>query len=124
MIQLRDVLFGFFTGVLLGLGFWIFIDGAVSSQDAFPIVHIVPAVMVLLSAVMTNAVDPNNMNNNHVKMWLFLWFTASCVSVGIAIWITAVEYPPDENWPGVTIIIMTVLVFSAGLLFFVSRKKN
>jgi L-asparagine transporter-like permease len=124
MIQVKDILFSLFTGILIGLGWWAFLDGTVSAPDAFPVAHLVPALLISLCVVMINAVNPNNMANNQVKVWLFVWFTLACVSVGFAIWITAVEYPPDDNWPGVTIIIMTTLVFMAGLLFFGSRRNK
>lgn len=124
MLQVKDVGLSIFTGLLLGGGWWAFIDGAVSAPDAFPIVHILPALVATISAVMMNLVDPNNIGNRGVKIWLFFWFAASFGAVLGGIWITAIEYPPNDNWPGVSIVVMTVLAMMAGLVFLLSRKHG
>lgn len=124
MPSTQTIIISTLTGALIAGGWWFFIDGAVHAPDAFPWFHIAPAFGIMLSMFMVNLVSPNRMERPSVKLWLFLWFTLGMVCIGVAIWITTVEYPPQYNWPGVTIILQTILVFTAGILFFVGRIQQ
>ena len=116
-----------FVGALFAGGWWAFIDGAVVAPDAFPWMHIVPALLSSVAVIMLNLVDPADDGDNQVlvRVWIFIWFTVACCAVGGAIWITTTEYPPNinDNWPGVSIIVQTILVFLAGLVLFVARLR-
>jgi peptidoglycan biosynthesis protein MviN/MurJ (putative lipid II flippase) len=126
MVSLRGVLVGIFTGAFLAGGWWAFVDGAVFGPDVgFPMVHLLPAIGITLSMVLLNFVTVNQLveaDNAAIKVWVFFWLTLACVCIGGAVWITAREYPAGENWPGVSIIIQTVLVFFAGILFFAGKR--
>ena len=126
MPTLRLIAVSTLSGMLIAGGWWAFINGAIHSADAFPVMHLIPALGATFAVLFFNFVSANQLNseyNTGIKMWLFLWFTVACVSIGGAIWITAAEYPPEDNWPGVSIIICTLLVFFAGILFFIGRKN-
>jgi len=113
------------TGTFIGAGWWLFFDGVITAPDAFPWVHIIPAFMIMFAMFAINTVSPNSIEESTgVKVWLFLWFTVAMTCIGIAIWITSVEYPPNYNWPGVTIILQTMFIFMAGVLFFIGRRNN
>jgi len=115
------------TGVLIGVGWWVFVDGAINAPDAFPWFHIIPALGIMISMFALNLVSLERLDDYEsagpVKLWLFLWFMVGFVCIGQAIWITSTEYPPAYNWPGVAIIIQTLCVFTAGSLYLLGRKK-
>lgn len=119
------------TGMLVAGGWWVFVDGALTAPDTFPWFHIVPAFGIMISMTALNLVSANQLmdtsgfyegTSGPVKLWVFSWFTIGMVCIGTAIWITAVEYPTKYNWPGVTIILQTMMVFSAGTLFFIGQR--
>lgn len=124
---LRYAAIGTIAGTLVACGWWIFLDGILQSQDAFPALHLIPGLILSGAIVFLNFVDINTINRPdigmQVKVWIFLWLTIACLGIAQSIYITATEYPPDENWPGVAIILQTLLMFMGGLLFFVGRKK-
>lgn len=114
----------FFTGALVASGWWVFVDGAVTAPDAFPWGHIGPGFATMVAILAINLVSPTRIQEASVKLWLFLWFTVAMVCVGVAVWITSVQYPPEYNWPGVTLILQTIFIFTGGVLFFIGRVNN
>lgn len=125
MVGLRPILVSLFSGMLLGGAWWAFLDGVVYAPDAFPWIHILPPLGATIAFVCINLATLEDLQQKTVvKIWMFVWLTVACISVGGGIWITAVEYPPDiaSNWPGVAIIVHAVLVLFAALLFFIGRS--
>ena len=123
MPSVREVIVSVFTGVLFAGGWWAFINGAIHSEDAFPTLHLLPALGSTMAAIFINFASINQITMQSVKIWIFIWVTIACVSIGVAIWITSTEYPPDANWGGASIIVQTLLVFTAGILFFTGKKN-
>jgi hypothetical protein len=123
MISLRAILIGFFSGVILTVGWVVFIDGQLNSHDKFPPTHILPPLFATFSAVCINLVSLNDVSEKIVvKVWLFFWVTAQCICVGVSIFILSTEYPMDANYPGVSILIQTILCMFATFLFFIGRQ--
>ena len=116
------------TGIFISTGWWLFIDGAITSPDAFPWFHIVPAFGITVAMFCVNLVSISQLDDyehsGSVKTWLFFWFMVAFVCVGIAIWITSTEYPPNYNWPGVAIILHTLCTFTAGAIYLIGRKHT
>jgi len=126
MVSAKIIAIGLCTGILIGLGWWAFFDGVVYAPDAFPWSHIVPALGSVLALIMLNLVTIEQLKQlPAVRVWTFISLTLGCICVGGAIWITAAEYPPAlvDNWPGVSIIVQTMLVLIAGVLLFVGRSS-
>lgn len=124
MISLKGALVGCFTGVFLALAWVIFIDGQIHSHDAFPGTHILPPLFATLSAVMMNLVYVGHVEENtKVKVWLFFWITVECVCIGASIFILSTEYPIEDNYAGVSLMLNTIFVTFAGFLFFVGRSQ-
>ena len=125
MITIKSALIGFFTGCLLTIAWVIFIDGQITSHDRFPPLHIIPPLFAMIAAVMVNLVSINDINSSIIiKVWLFVWFTIQSLCIGSSIYILSTNYPPDDNYAGVTILIQTILVMFASFIFFIGRKKE
>lgn len=126
MISVQKIIVGLVSGILLGVGIWAFFDGVVYSKDKFPWVHILPLLASITAFLCINFVTFEQMKaQGIVKVWVFFFMTLGFVAIGIAIWITATEYPPEieSNWPGVAIIVQTTLTLFAALLFFAGRSN-
>jgi len=123
MTNFKGISRAFSTGVFIILAWWVFVDGALTSSDVFSWFHIFPGFVIMFAMFAINMVSPNRIEQSGaVKLWLFLWFAIAMTCIGVAIWITSVEYPPNYNWPGVAIILQTIIIFITGVLFFASRK--
>lgn len=121
---IRDVITGTLTGIVFMLGWCFFVDGSVNTPDAFPALHIVPALMVTVSAMTINMVSISKVaTNNAAKVWIFFWSTVGLLAVGWAIWIRIREYPPPTpSYPGDVIIIQTILVYFSAFIFFIGGR--
>jgi Uncharacterised protein family (UPF0220) len=125
MITLKNILIGFFTGIILTLGWFIFIDGQITSHDAFPALHILPPLFTTISAILVNLATLEQLNEKTiVKVWTFFWFTVQAVCIGSAIFILSTEYPPDANYPGIALMMSCILIMFATVLFFVGKSDR
>lgn len=123
MISLRAALVGFFSGVLFTLAWILFIDGQTQSYDPFVGTYIIPPLLATMGAIFLNFVSVQGLaKNKQVKVWVFFWMTILFISIGGAIYILTVDYPPDDNYAGVTILLQTIVMTMAGILFFVGRQ--
>jgi hypothetical protein len=124
MISLKGALVGLFTGIFLALAWVLFIDGQIHSPDAFPPLHILPPLFATIGAVMMNLVTVEiATNDTRAKVWLFFWVTVQTICVGSAIFILSTEYPIDDNYPGLAIMLNTIFIMFGGFLFFIGRAK-
>lgn len=124
MISIRAILIGFFSGVILTVGWVIFIDGQLVSHDKFPPTHILPPLFSTFSAICINLVSLNDVSEKiQVKVWLFLWVTVQCICIGTSIFILSTQYAMDDNYAGVSILMQTLLCMIATFLFFIGRAK-
>lgn len=125
MISIRGLVVGLLSGFIFGAGWLVFIDAQINSLDAFNWIHVLPPLGVTIAAIMTNLVSPSSVSSiPQVKVWLFIWFTIFCICVGCSIWIIVTEYPPPLNpYPGVGILVQSVLALFATFLFFIGRKQ-
>lgn len=126
MVSVKIIAIGLCTGILIGFGLWAFLDGVVYAPDAFPWTHIVPVLGALLGLIMLNLVTIDQLKQIPVaRVWAFISLTIGCMCIGGSIWITAVEYPPTlvDNWPGVSIIVCTLLVLCGSIMFFIGRSS-
>lgn len=123
MISLKGALVGCFTGIFLAFSWVIFIDGQIHSHDRFPPLHILPPLFATLGAVMMNLVAIQTISeSDKAKVWLFFWVTVQTICVGSAIFILSTQYPIDDNYPGLSIMLNTIFTMFAGFLFFIGRK--
>lgn len=124
MITVKNAIVGFITGVLITLSWVLFLDGQIHSHDRFPPLHILPPLFATGAAVMLNLVTIEEAEENtKVKIWIFFWVTVQTVCVGSSIFILSTEYPMDDNYAGITIMLNTVFIMFAAFLFFVGRKQ-
>ena len=122
MISIRAAVVSFLSGVLLVLSWTIFIDGQTQSHDAFVGTFVLPPLAATFAAIMINLVSVKQVaRNNAVKVWLFIWVTVHVICVGASIYILTKSFAPDDNYPGITILLQTVIVMFSGMLFFVGR---
>jgi NADH:ubiquinone oxidoreductase subunit K len=126
MISLQSALVGFFSGVILTLSWVFFVDGQITSHDRFTGTHILPSIFATLAAVCVNLISVNDVTGERVivKVWLFFWVTVQCICIGAAIFILSTEYPLTDNYPGIAIMIQTILCMIAAFLFFIGRKRG
>ncbi len=123
MISIKGALVGLFTGLFLALAWVIFIDGQIHSPDRFPPLHILPPLFVTLAAIMMNLVTVESVTEDiRAKVWLFFWVTIQTICVGSAIFILSTEYPINDNYPGLSIMLNTVFIMFAAFLFFIGRN--
>lgn len=125
MITLKNIFIGFATGIILTLGWFIFIDGQITSYDAFPALHILPPLFATFAAILVNFATLEQLNEKAiVKVWTFFWFTVQAVCIGSAIFILSTEYPMDANYPGIALMISCVLIMFATILFFIGKSDK
>jgi len=123
MLKIKAI--GLFIGIIIQGGWWTFFDGVVYAPDAFPWFHIVPGLAAMMSLIMLNLTNINQLKQiRAARAWAFISLTISCMCIGAGIWITAVEYPPmiEDNWPGVSIIVQTGLILLGSVFLFISRS--
>lgn len=124
MISLKGALVGLFTGIFLALAWVLFIDGQIHSPDAFPPLHILPPLFATIGAIMMNLVTVEvATNDTRAKVWLFFWVTVQTICIGSAIFILSTEYPINDNYPGLTIMLNTIFIMFGAFLFFIGRAK-
>jgi 4-amino-4-deoxy-L-arabinose transferase-like glycosyltransferase len=122
VISIRAALVSFLSGVLLVVSWTLFIDGQTQSHDAFVGTFVLPPLAATFAAIMVNLVSVKQVaKNNAVKVWLFIWVTVHLICVGASIYILTKSFAPDDNYAGITILLQTVIVMFAGMLFFVGR---
>ena len=126
MISLQSALVGFFSGVLVTLSWVFFIDGQLSSHDKLAGTHLLPCLFATIAAIAVNLVSINDVSGDRVivKAWLFFWVTVQCICIGAAIFILSVEYPVFDNYPGIAIMIQTILCMLSAFLFFIGKKRT
>lgn len=123
MISVKGALVGLFAGVFLALAWVLFIDGQIHSPDRFPPLHILPPLFATLGGIMMNLVTVESvMEDIRAKVWLFFWVTVQTICVGSAIFILSTEYPINDNYPGLSIMLNTVFIMFAAFLFFIGRN--
>jgi len=125
MITLKNILIGFSTGIILTLGWFVFIDGQITSHDVFPALHVLPPLFSTLAGILVNLATLEQLNEKTpVKVWTFFWFTVQAVCIGSAIFILSTEYPIDANYPGIALMVSCVLIMFGSILFFVGKSDK
>ena len=122
--SIRDVVTGTLTGIIFMVGWCFFIDGAINTPDAFPAVHIVPALMVSVTVITINMVSISKVaHHNGAKVWIFFWSTVGLLAIGWSIWIRVREYPPPvPSYAGDVLIIQSILVYFSAFVFFIGGR--
>ena len=123
--MLRGLIVSLCTGIIGAVGWAIFIDANVNMLDKFEWVHIIPCLLATLAAVGIALTPINRVTEQiAIRVWLFLCFTVLLSSIGGSIWSLAIEYvPPIPVYPGLSILLQTVLQLTAGFLFFVGHRS-
>lgn len=118
----RGIFVGFFTGIILTVGWVIFIDAQIVSHDKFIATHILPPLFSTAAAVCINLVSIDNVAESiPTKIWLFVWVTVQCICIGASVFILSTDYPIEAPYPGVAILLQTILCMVATFLFFVGK---
>ena len=113
------------AGIFIGGGFLIFIDGAVTAPDSFPIAHIIPLICIIFSVFALNIVSPKQIQqNSFTKMWFFGWMSVAMMVVLYATYKSSVEYPTGYNWPGVSVAVSAMFIFVGGMSYYGWRHSN
>lgn len=123
MISLRSAIVAFMSGLLLALGWVIYLDGELQSHDAFNGWYFLPCLFSTVAAVMLNLVSIKYISsNNAVKAWVFVWLVVHFLCIGCAIYILSTGFAPEDNYAGITILLQTVIVMMSAILYFMGRK--
>ncbi len=121
MPTLRSILVGFSSGVFLTISWVLFIDGQLGRK--FIGTHILPPLFATLAAICINLVSVHDVAESiKVKVWLFIWVTCQCICVGSAIFILSTDYPIDDNYAGLVILLQAIICMVASFVFFIGRK--
>jgi 4-amino-4-deoxy-L-arabinose transferase-like glycosyltransferase len=124
-VRIQSIIIGVSTGILFTVSWVIFIDGQLNTHDSFPGTHILPSLFATLAAICVNLVTVKIVaEHTGGKVWLFFWITVQCICVGAAIFILSTEYPVDANYPGVSMLLQTILCMMASFVFFAGRSKT
>lgn len=124
MVSIRGAVIGLCTGILAALAWAIFIDGQIHVNDSFPPLHILPPLFATGAGVMLNFATVEDVEEKPIaKVWLFIWMTVLTVCIGSSVFILSTNYPIDDNYAGVSLMLNTVLVMFAAILFFVGRSR-
>ena len=125
MLTAREILCALVAGILVGGGWWAFMDGVFYAPDVMPWIHILPPVGATVGFIALNVITLDVMTAHAAaRVWAFASLTLLGVSIGGAIWITTSEYPADDNWPGVAIIVQALLLLVGAILFFIGRSTH
>ena len=66
-------------------------------------------------------------NANKVRVWVFFFIAGTFMNIGGAIWVTAAHFGDSSlttPYPGIGLIVQTVLMFLSGTLFFLGRGQK
>ena len=114
-----------FVGILLAGAITVFIDGVITAPDAFPWGHGLTFFVSFISMVGLNVVSPHRIEESGAtKIWFFFWTILGISMILHAMYIAAVEYPPDHNWPGVSLVVATTMIFGSGAINIFERIEN
>ncbi len=117
----REIVERFNFRNILTISWVLFIDG----QLGHPFIgtHILPPLFATLAAICINLVSVHDVAESiKVKVWLFIWVTCQCICVGSAIFILSTDYPIDDNYAGLVILLQAIICMVASFVFFIGRK--
>lgn len=133
---LQSILASFAAGSLVAISWTILIDGIIASNrdggPAFMWFWALPAIFATVTAVLMNLVTSAQLSSSggifddssstKVRVWFFLTLTGSLLCLGGALWILIENYTGKAAaWPGVALLLQTIIVTAAGLVFFFAR---
>eukprot|EP00992_Anisonema_acinus_P006183 TRINITY_DN19956_c0_g1_i1.p1 TRINITY_DN19956_c0_g1~~TRINITY_DN19956_c0_g1_i1.p1 ORF type:complete len:157 (-),score=45.91 TRINITY_DN19956_c0_g1_i1:74-493(-) len=130
----------YISGALFAAAWWLFVDGwVVYSKDnsgaGFDFVMWLPGLLGTLGFVMINMTTPSDLSNssavdfdrnpNTTKICFFFSVLVAFISIIAAIWILA-DKSMGKGWPGIALILQSILLLGSGLAFWFGRgpKKD
>eukprot|EP00003_Mantamonas_plastica_P032294 TRINITY_DN8724_c1_g1_i3.p1 TRINITY_DN8724_c1_g1~~TRINITY_DN8724_c1_g1_i3.p1 ORF type:complete len:152 (+),score=34.68 TRINITY_DN8724_c1_g1_i3:220-675(+) len=123
----------YLSGIMFGVGWWIFIDGAVyASYTNDPVTFVfgfyVPGFISTIALILINILEWKELystqNQGRARVWLLVAFLVGLGGVVSSIWIFADLYAnplqpvqPKSTYPGAAIVIQNILIFAAALVY-------
>ena len=124
----KGILLSLLSGIIFAAAWWLLIDGIIHSDHTFTFAYSLPAIFCTLAGIGINMVhrehitDMDGMFNNgaaeKTRAWIFIMVTISFVCIGGSIWVLVNHYNGGD-WPGVALLLNTMLVLFSAVLFFV-----
>lgn len=117
------------AGMCLGGAFWIYGDGVVAYHFvqkqplAYEFKWAVPGLLISVAVIALNlGVSPSSVIQHwEARLWAFCCLTLAFLGIGLALWILVADehIGGGANWASISILLQTMLVMVAGILFFV-----
>ncbi|XP_078444760.1 transmembrane 50A-like protein [Wolffia australiana] len=115
------------AGAVFGAGWWFWVDAVVCSAVKVSFLHYLPGIFASLAALMFNGVKKEDMDYSpyedgewRVKLWLFLAYVVSFVSLAASVGLLVQDALVDKGqstWTGIAGILQCVFVLISGLIY-------
>merc|ERR1711991_355754 len=140
VMGVQAIIVSVFAGCFFSSAWFILIDGIIHSHDfgqvPFIWFYALPAIFVTITNVLMNLVNSSQLSarsnvfddggSKKATAWFIVMLALSFCCIGGAIWIEIAHYAPynASQWPGIALLLNTVLITCSGLLFFFGRGKK
>lgn len=138
-MYLQPILISALSGFLFGTSWCVLADGIIQSHGpnevAFMWYWALPAVFSALTNILMNFVDSSQITfkssfstfeDKRATAWFIVMLSGSFICIGGALWVQIQHYTLTNTspWPGFSILLNTLLISTAGLLFFFARNRK
>ncbi|KAH7679222.1 putative membrane protein [Dioscorea alata] len=125
------------AGAVFGAGWWFWVDAVVCSSVQVSFLHYLPGIFATLAALMFNCVNKDDISYDYspygesewrIKLWLFLAYVISFVSlagaVGLLVQDALVKEEGPSAWTGVAGVLQCVFVLISGLIYWTCHSED
>lgn len=125
------------AGAVFGAGWWFWVDAVVCSAAAVPFLHYLPGFFASFAALMFNCVNREDIGDGYyspyddsewrVKLWLFISYVVSFVSLAGAVGFLVQDALTDTGpsaWTGSAGILQCVFVLVSGLIYWTCHSED
>ncbi|KAJ9460219.1 Transmembrane protein 50-like protein [Diplonema papillatum] len=137
----KRLLLAFASGVIFAAGWVLFVDGEVMSKragsESYTFKEWAPGLVATIAFVLMNCVTPIALSASNAfydekdtmmnKAWFFFSVLVMFTALTIAVVFMVTTYGSKSGsaqWPGTALLLQTVLVCIAAIVFFLSRGKK
>uniref|UniRef100_A0ACD5ZEW2 Uncharacterized protein n=1 Tax=Avena sativa TaxID=4498 RepID=A0ACD5ZEW2_AVESA len=125
------------SGAVFGAAWWFWVDAVVCSAAAVPFLHYLPGLFATFAALMFNCVKREDINDNYyspyddsewrLKLWLFISYVVSFVSLAAAVGFLVQDALTDtgpSTWTGIAGVLQTVFLLISGLIYWTCYSED
>ncbi|PKU79898.1 transmembrane protein 50 homolog [Dendrobium catenatum] len=125
------------AGAVFSAGWWFWVDAVICSDVKISFLHYLPGIFASLAALMFNCVrkeeiaydyySPYGESDWRLKLWLFLAYVISFVSLAAAVGLLVQDALTDKGhslWAGVAGVLQCVLILISGLIYWTCHSDD